>query len=39
MISFSEYPPEVINAGKGLSPEAIKKKYEEASMIIKSTYW
>ncbi len=36
---FSEYPPEVLDGGKGLSVEALKKKIDEAALIIKTTYW
>ncbi|KAL8591363.1 tRNA ligase [Nucella lapillus] len=33
-----EFPPEVVDASKGLSADATKKKMEEAAMIIKTTY-
>jgi hypothetical protein len=28
-----------VDAGKGLSAEVLKKKMEEAALIIKTTYW
>ncbi|XP_070187767.1 DNA ligase 1-like isoform X2 [Littorina saxatilis] len=33
-----EFPPEVVDASKGMGADAAKKKMEEASMIIKTTY-
>ena len=36
---FLELPPPVLDAGKGLGADTIKKKVEEAALIIKSTYW
>ncbi|KAK2160789.1 hypothetical protein LSH36_127g15023 [Paralvinella palmiformis] len=33
-----EYPPKIIDAGKGLSSETVKKNIEEVSLIIKTTY-
>ncbi|XP_064631815.1 DNA ligase 1-like [Lineus longissimus] len=33
-----EYPPEVLNAGKGLSADALKKRLEEAVLTVKTTY-
>ncbi|XP_041362593.1 DNA ligase 1-like [Gigantopelta aegis] len=33
-----EYPPEVLDAGKGMSSETLKKKMDEAALIIKTTY-
>lgn len=40
-ISFpsSDYPPEVINAGKSLGGDILKKSMEEAALVIKTTYW
>ncbi|XP_077979976.1 DNA ligase 1-like [Glandiceps talaboti] len=32
------YPPEVLDAGKGLSSDALKKKLDDAALIIKTTY-
>ena len=34
-----EYPPEVINAGKGMNAETLKQKMEESALVIKTTYW
>lgn len=34
-----KYPPEVLNAVKGLSEASYKTKLEEAALIIKTTYW
>jgi len=36
---ITEYPPKIIDAGKGLSSETVKKNIEEVSLIIKTTYW
>ena len=36
---FLEFPPEVVDASKGMGADAAKKKMEEAAMIIKTTYW
>ncbi|XP_055877996.1 DNA ligase 1-like isoform X2 [Biomphalaria glabrata] len=33
-----EFPPEVLDAGKGLGAETLKKKLDEAALIIKTTY-
>ncbi|XP_059178450.1 DNA ligase 1-like isoform X2 [Physella acuta] len=33
-----EYPPPVLDAGKGLGPETLKKKLDEAALTIKTTY-
>ncbi|CAL1526365.1 unnamed protein product [Lymnaea stagnalis] len=33
-----EFPPEVLDAGKGLGPDTLKKKLEEAALTIKTTY-
>ncbi|KAH9525287.1 tRNA ligase [Bulinus truncatus] len=33
-----EFPPEVLDAGKGLGAEALKKKLDEAALIVKTTY-
>jgi hypothetical protein len=38
-IAFLEYPPEIINAGKGKSAETLKQKMEESALVIKTTYW
>ena len=34
-----EYPPEVLHAGKGVAADSLKKKMDEAALIIKTTYW
>ncbi|KAL5019361.1 hypothetical protein ScPMuIL_005083 [Solemya velum] len=33
-----DFPPEIVDAGKGLSADSLKKKMEEASLLIKTTY-
>ena len=33
-----EYPHEILNAGKGMNPEALKAKFDEYSLIVKTTY-
>ncbi|XP_063590655.1 DNA ligase 1-like isoform X2 [Penaeus indicus] len=33
-----EYPPEIIDAGKGINPEKLKAKFDEYGMILKTTY-
>lgn len=33
-----DFPPEVLDAGKGLSSESLKKKMEESALVIKSVY-
>jgi DNA ligase-1 len=33
------YPPEVINAAKGLSQDAFKAQVDEETLILKTTYW
>ncbi|XP_052262495.1 DNA ligase 1-like isoform X2 [Dreissena polymorpha] len=33
-----KYPPEVLNAGKGVNSETLKQKMEESALIIKTTY-
>ncbi|KAL4239319.1 tRNA ligase [Mactra antiquata] len=33
-----DYPPEIINAGKGMSADTLKQKMEETALIIKTTY-
>jgi len=35
----TDYPPEVLDAGKGQSADSLKKKMEDASLIIKTVYW
>ncbi|XP_070581060.1 DNA ligase 1-like isoform X2 [Ptychodera flava] len=35
---LQSYPPEVIDAGKGMAADALKKKVEDAALIIKTTY-
>ncbi|XP_077866367.1 DNA ligase 1-like [Saccoglossus kowalevskii] len=32
------FPPEILDAGKGMSAESLKKKLEESVLIIKTTY-
>ena len=34
-----EYPPEVLNAGKGQHADTTKAKVEEFALIVKTTYW
>ena len=34
-----EYPPPILQANKGVPTEVMKKRIEESSLIIKSTYW
>ena len=36
---FTDFPPEVLDAGKGLGADALKKKMEECALVIKTTYW
>jgi DNA ligase-1 len=39
-LEFSaEYPPSVIDGSKGISSESLKKKFDEAALIVKGTYW
>ncbi|KAK3795197.1 hypothetical protein RRG08_056260 [Elysia crispata] len=33
-----EFPPKVLDAGKGMGPESLKKKLDEAALTIKTTY-
>ncbi|PVD34828.1 hypothetical protein C0Q70_06107 [Pomacea canaliculata] len=33
-----DFPPKVLDAGKGMAADVLKKKLEEAAMIIKTTY-
>lgn len=33
------YPPEILNASKGLSTESFKAKVDEDALILKTTYW
>ncbi|XP_071106130.1 DNA ligase 1-like [Haliotis cracherodii] len=33
-----EYPPEMVDAGKGIAADALKKKLDEAALVIKTTY-
>lgn len=33
-----EFPPQITDAGKGLSADTLKKKLEETTLIIKTTY-
>ncbi|XP_060064165.1 DNA ligase 1-like [Ylistrum balloti] len=33
-----DFPPEILDGGKGLSSENVKKKMEESALIIKSVY-
>nr|XP_022318029.1 DNA ligase 1-like [Crassostrea virginica] len=33
-----DFPPEVLDAGKGLGADALKKKMEECALVIKTTY-
>jgi len=39
LFSFEDFPPEVVDASKGMGAETAKKKMDEAAMIIKTTYW
>ena len=39
MTVFSDYPPETLDASKGMSSESAKKKMEEYTLTIKTTYW
>lgn len=34
-----DFPPEVLNAGKGLSADSLKAKVDEFASILKTTYW
>uniref|UniRef100_K1QE73 DNA ligase n=1 Tax=Magallana gigas TaxID=29159 RepID=K1QE73_MAGGI len=33
-----EFPPEVLDAGKGMGADTLKKKMEECTLVIKTTY-
>jgi DNA ligase-1 len=33
------YPPEVINAAKGMSQDGFKAQVDEGALILKTTYW
>ena len=35
----AEFPPKVLDAAKGLSAEEMKKKIDEAALVVKTTYW
>ena len=35
----ADYPPEVSDAGRGVKAETMKKRVEDAALIIKTTYW
>ena len=37
--SFLVFPPEVVDAGKGIGADTLKKKIEDAALIVKGTYW
>ncbi len=39
LFCISDYPPAVLDAGKGHSAESMKKKFDDAAFIIKNTYW
>ena len=34
-----DFPPEIVDASKGLSPEQLKKKLDEAALCVKTCYW
>lgn len=34
-----EFPPAVIDAGKGMSAESRRAWFEEKGLILKQTYW
>ena len=36
---FLDFPPEVVDSGAGVDANVLKKKIEEAVMVMKSTYW
>lgn len=36
---LTEFPPEVLDAGKGMGADTLKKKMEECTLVIKTTYW
>lgn len=33
------YPPEILDASKGISAETFKNKYDQQALILKTTYW
>lgn len=33
------YPPDTLDASKGVSAEAFKTKYDQQALILKTTYW
>ena len=37
--SSAEFPPSVIDNAKNFSGEELKKKQDEAAMIVKTCYW
>ena len=35
----SDFPPEVLDASKGVSAESFKKTLDEAALCVKTCYW
>ena len=36
---FSEFPPPILDNAKNFSGDALKKKQDEAALIVKTCYW
>ncbi len=34
-----DYPPEILNAARGISADEFKSKAEEDALILKTVYW
>lgn len=39
ILLFAEFPPSVVDNAKNFSGEELKKKQDEAAMIVKTCYW
>ena len=37
--TYLEWPPEVLDASKGISAEKLKERIDKAALIVKTTYW
>ena len=37
--TYPEWPPEVLDASKGISAEKLKERIDKAALIVKTTYW
>lgn len=39
IILVLDFPPETLDASKGIPAEAFKKKLDAAALIVKTCYW